>query len=155
MSQSLQPSDGKKSNQIVKLTNRARLFIEFMCDGLKTYEAYLKAGYKGSAHASYELRRLLSNHLRERLEARGFSMEGVAQELLSLSDHPVVDPTGAPISSLTLNQKLSILKLFLQALPKPPAAQQVNVRNVTAFVVNRANNQADKVIEADNHDGSI
>lgn len=143
----LQPSDGKQLSKVPKLTNRGRLFIEYMADGLKTYEAYLKAGYRGNAHASYELKRLLAPHLKSLLESRGFSMEGVASELLSLAAHPVVDKEGKPLSNVTLGQKLSILKLFLQALPKPDAGRNTTIRNVTAFVVNRGTGSIDTTAE--------
>jgi hypothetical protein len=121
------------------LSARNRVFLDKLSDGINVVDAYRLAGYKGNSnHAAYELRRQLKQELRDVLEAKGFTMEGVASEILALSKLPV-NPTQIK-DGISLNQKIQILKLFSQTLqnqlPKGPTQQ-----NVTAFIVNRGSDK--------------
>ena len=117
-----------------ELTARNRKFLELLADGIGAQAAYVEAGYKGAPHTAYELKRQLKAELRELLEARGYSMEGVASEILNLAKLKVdmsKHPNGIPLS-----QKIAILRLFAQTVKEasPKGPQQ----NVTAFIINRA-----------------
>lgn len=103
-----------KSNS--SLTPKNRLFLELLADGKPVAVAYKEAGYKGSYHAAYELKSQLKSELVKVLEAKGFSREGLAGEILKLNQLPLADVYKQGIN---LNQKLSILKLLNSALPKP------------------------------------
>lgn len=117
------------------LSARNKIFLDKLADGVPVIDAYRLAGYTGGNHTAYELKRQLRGELKEVLEARGFTMEGVASELLNLSKLPV-DLTKYP-NGIPLGQKLQILRLHLLALkddaPRHAPAQQ----NVTAFIINR------------------
>lgn len=118
-----------------ELTPRNRLFLERIADGLPIVDAYRLAGYHGAPHTAHELKRQLRGELKAILEARGFSMEGLAAEVLKLQAMPLnmkLYPDGIPLS-----QKIQILRLQLQALkddaPKAPSSPP----NITAFIINR------------------
>lgn len=118
------------------LSPRNKIFLDKLADGVPVIDSYRLAGYTGGNHTAYELKRQLKQELKQVLEARGFTMEGVASEILNLSKLPV-DLTKYP-NGIPLGQKLQILRLHLLALkddaPRAPAAQQ----NVTAFIVSRS-----------------
>ena len=127
----LQPHMGRKA-----LSTRNRIFLDKLADGVPVVDAYRLAGYTGSNHTAYELRRQLKQELRDVLEARGFSMEGVASEILALSKMPLnmeLYKDGIPLS-----QKIQILKLFAQTLKDEAPKQSSAVQNVTAFIVSRS-----------------
>jgi hypothetical protein len=125
------------------LSARNKIFLDKLADGVSVIDAYRLAGYTGGNHTAYELKRQLKLELKEVLEARGFTMEGVAAELLNLSKLPV-DLTKYP-NGIPLSQKLQILRLHLLALkddtPRHAPAQQ----NVTAFIINRGQGSGPKV----------
>lgn len=110
------------------LTVKNRLFLEHLANGSAVVEAYKQAGYKGSYHAAYELKSQLKGELVKVLEAKGFSREGLASEILKLNQLPLADVYKQGIN---LNQKLSILKLLNSALPKEDTSKigQVTVLN--------------------------
>jgi hypothetical protein len=120
------------SNELISsnsgLTVKNRLFLEHLADGKAVIEAYRQAGYKGSYHAAYELKSQLKGELVKVLEAKGFSREGLAGEILKLNQLPLADVYKQGIN---LNQKLSILKLLNSALPKQAESKvgQVTVLN--------------------------
>ena len=116
------------------LSPRNRVFLDKISDGVNAVDAYRLAGYTGSPHTAYELKRQLKQELRAVLEAKGYSMEGVAAEILSLAKLPV--DMGPHKNGIPLSQKIQILKLFAQTVKDdaPRGAQQ----NVTAFIINRA-----------------
>lgn len=118
------------------LSARNKVFLDKLADGTPIVDAYRLAGYTGSPHTAYELKRQLRQELRDVLEARGYSLEGVAAEILNLSRLPVdmtKYPTGIPLS-----QKIAILRLFAQTLQHESAPKQQAQQNVTAFIINRA-----------------
>lgn len=120
-----------KPKKIAALTPKARVFIQLICDGLPVPDAYRKAGYDGkNNHAAYALKALLSKHLREALEARGFSMEGIATEILQLTKIPLI-----PREAVTLDEKIKILRLFASVMPRQERA--ATSPHVTAFIINR------------------
>lgn len=134
----IQPHMGRK-----QLNEKNKIFLEKLAEGHPVVDAYRLAGYTGSNHTAYEMRRQLKKELREVLEAKGYSMEGIAADILKLAQLPV-DMTKHQ-NGIPLGQKIQILKLFAQTLkdsePKAPPAQQ----NVTAFIINRAQGQAPKI----------
>lgn len=114
-------SDGKR------LTPRNRIFIELICDGVPIVEAHKKAGYSGKAGAAYELKSSLKYEIAKALEARGFSREGLATEILKLSQLPLSDVYKSGIS---FNQKLALLRLLNSALPKE---EEKKINNLTVL----------------------
>ena len=69
------------------LTKKNRAFLELLCAGKGTLEAYHLAGYKGTANAAYVLRHQLKNELSELLELEGIDRTGLkikAKQLLDL-----------------------------------------------------------------------
>lgn len=118
----------KLSNRSNQITPRNRVFLEYLSSGLSTFDAYRKAGYKGNYHAAYELKSQLKSALLMVLEAKGFSREGLAAEILKLNQLPLNDMYA---SGINLDQKLKILKLLNASLPKEKEAKvgQVTVLN--------------------------
>jgi len=125
----LQPHMGRKA-----LSPRNRVFLDKLADGVPVVDAYRLAGYTGGNHTAYELRRQLRQELREVLEARGFTIEGVASEILNLTRLPV-DLTKYP-NGIPLDKKIQVLKLFAQTI-KDDAPKQAPAPHVTAFIINR------------------
>ena len=123
-----QPAPGRKA-----LTAQNKIFLDKLADGVPCVDAYRLAGYTGSNHTAYEMRRQLKAELRAVLEARGFTIEGVASEILNLSKLPV-DLTKYP-NGIPLNQKLQILRLFAQTVKEDQPKQAAP--NVTAFIIQR------------------
>lgn len=97
-----------------QLTSRNRIFIDLLCEGVPVVEAHKKAGYSGKKSAAYELKRELKHEIAKALEARGFSRENLAMEILKLSQIPLTDSCKA----VTFNQKLALLRLMNAALPR-------------------------------------
>lgn len=116
------------------LSARNKVFLDKLADGTPIVDAYRLAGYTGSPHTAYELKRQLRQELRDVLEARGYSLEGVAAEILNLSRLPV-DLTKYP-NGIPLSQKIAILRLFAQTLQHETVPKQAQ-QNVTAFIINR------------------
>lgn len=126
----LQPHMGRKT-----LSPRNRVFLDKLADGVPVIDAYRLAGYTGGNHTAYELRRQLKNELRNVLEGRGFTIEGVATEILNLTRLPV-DLTRYP-NGIPLDKKIQILRLFAQTL-KDDAPKSVSTPHVTAFIISRS-----------------
>lgn len=97
------------------LTARSKSFLNHLAAGRPTLEAYALAGYKGEAHAAYQLRSDLKQHLARLLEEGGFSREHLASEINKLNTMPL-DPS---IKNVNFKQKLDVLRLMEKALPKP------------------------------------
>ena len=97
-----------------ELTAKNKSFIRHLADGRPTLEAYKLAGYKGDAHAAYQLRSELKVHLGQLLEAGGWSREQLASEVRRLNELPL-DPS---IKNVNFKQKLDVLRLMDKALPK-------------------------------------
>lgn len=96
------------------LTAKNKAFLQHLANGRPTLEAYKLAGYKGDAHAAYQLRSDLRTHLANLLEMGGWSRESLASEVQKLNEIPL-DPT---IKNVNFKQKLDILRLMDKALPK-------------------------------------
>lgn len=96
------------------LTPRAKAFLQHICAGRPTLEAYSLAGYKGEAHAAYQLRSDLKSHLAVMLEQAGYSREQLAADLIKLNNLPL-DPN---IKNVNFKQKVDVLRLMEKALPK-------------------------------------
>ena len=133
---------GRKS-----LTPQNKVFLDKLADGVPVVDAYRLAGYTGSNHTAYEMRRQLKAELRVVLEARGFTIEGVASEILNLSKLPV-DLSKYP-NGIPLNQKLQILRLFAQTVKEDQSKQ--STPNVTAFIIQRGSGPDNRIkIKQDN-----
>jgi len=145
-------TDNKKLSSSIgrkALSPRNKVFLDKLADGVPVVDSYRLAGYTGGPHTAYELKRQLKQELREVLEARGFTMEGVATEILSLSKLPV-DLTRYP-NGIPLEAKIRILKLFAQTV-KDDAPKQTAAPHVTAFIINRGPGAAAQVNLDDVHD---
>lgn len=132
----LQPA-GRKA-----LTARNRIFLDKLSDGVPPVDAYRLAGYTGSPHTAYELKRQLKAELREMLEAKGFTLEGLASEILNLSRLPV-DLTKYP-NGIPLDKKIQIMKLHAQLI-KDDAPKAQAAPHVTAFIINRGSDSRARV----------
>lgn len=133
-----------------ELTPRNRVFLERIADGVPIVDAYRLAGYTGAPHTAHELKRQLKSELKELLEARGFSIEGLASQILELQKIPVnmrMYPDGIPLS-----QKIQLLRLQLQALKDDAPKAAPPVQNVTAFIVNRGDSGPKVTIQDNVHD---
>ena len=89
------PTRGFLSPKVVRtgqaLTKKNRAFLELLCAGKDTVEAYKLAGYKGSTNASYQLRYQLKEELKELLELEGIDRTGLkikAKQLLDMGLPP-------------------------------------------------------------------
>lgn len=136
----LQAARGRKV-----LNEKNKRFLEELSNGVPVIDAYHLAGYTGGNHTAYELKRQLKQELRELLEAKGYSIEGIASELLNLNKLPV-DLTKYP-NGIPLAQKIQILKLFAQTLKDDAPRAQPSQPHVTAFIINRGSSPHVKVVE--------
>ncbi len=107
------------TTKVKALTARSKSFLNHLAAGRPTLEAYALAGYKGEAHAAYQLRSDLKVHLANLLEAGGFSRERLASEINNLTALPL-DPS---IKNVNFKQKLDVLRLMEKALPKPLSSE--------------------------------
>jgi hypothetical protein len=112
------------------LTARSQSFLNHLAAGRPTLEAYSLAGYKGNAHAAYQLRSDLKQHLARLLEDGGFSREHLALEINKLNTMPL-DPS---IKNVNFKQKLDVLRLMEKALPKP--ASTMSGKQITPVRLN-------------------
>ncbi len=134
--QEVKPQDKKetlpaKETKVKQLTEQNLTFLDNLKAGMPTLEAYYKAGYQGKPHSAYQLRSYLKDELFKVLEAEGFSREGLMIEVNKLNALPL----DASIKSVSVKDKLDILKLQVKLIPN----QQTNARpQITAFVINTA-----------------
>jgi hypothetical protein len=126
----------------LSLTPKNRLFLEYLADGLAVIDAHKKAGYSGNKNAAYELKSQLqqAGALTRVLEAKGYSREGLATEILQLNQLPLMEVYK---NGVNINQKIQILKLFLQSLPKQIETNEK--KEITAFVITKNVDGAVKV----------
>ncbi len=118
----------KQQKQSRQLTEKNKSFLRHLAEGKPTLEAYRLAGYKGEAHASYQLRSDLKDHLAQLLEQGGFSRNQLALEINRLNELPL-DPN---VKNVNFKQKLDVLRLMEKALPKPMESKPV----ITPFRLN-------------------
>lgn len=128
-----------KTNEPKPLTSKNRSFLNHLAAGRPTLEAYALAGYKGEAHAAYQLRSELKAHLAVLLEQGGFSRETLAVEVNRLNQLPL-DPA---ITNVNFKQKMDVLRLMDKALPKPND-KGLHVE-ITPFVLFGIRNEGPKV----------
>lgn len=120
-----------KGGRPAGLTRKARVFLELLCSGKKTVEAYRLAGYEGGEPAAYHLRSVLRTQLMAMLKARGLSHEGIILELKHLAEAPSQEEVAG--QSLTFDQKLNLLK-FLAKLTTETSA--LGRPKITPFTLN-------------------
>lgn len=116
-----------------KLSLKQRCFLEHLCAGKSTLEAYKLAGYKGKAKSAYQLRYELKGQLIELLEAEGVSRDGIMVEVKKLMDIPVAQ------QMVNVDQKVKILRFLATLIPEEAKAKP----KITPFVI--AINNAENV----------
>lgn len=111
-------SANKDNKKQITLTSKNKLFLDYLTDGYSVVDAYKKAGYNGTNHAAYELKSYLSQELGPMLEAKGFTLEGLASDIEKLNRIPLHE---SAMNGVTLNQKINILRLKASCIPKQAA----------------------------------
>ena len=142
---------GNKDLSAPKLTTRARLFLELLSQGKDILVAYREAGYKGSSHAAYELKSSLRQDYAELLNAKGFGLESVSQQILELSKLPLRDIYKQGVN---LQEKLKILTLHAKVL-KDFQPEKDTKKAITAFIVTKSADNQTSVITANVQDAEI
>lgn len=121
----------------LQLTNKNKTFLAGLLKGKKVLEAYHEAGYKGDDTAAYTLKHRLKNELSELVNAKS----NLDETLLELDQ---LDELELTQKFLTMNQKLRIISLKIQALKVKNSTQEPKGnKTFTAFVINR---NADKTV---------
>lgn len=132
--------------QTTNLTAKNKAFIASLLKGKKAPEAYLEAGYKGDATAAYTLKHRLSKEIAYFVNAKS-SLDDTMLELDQLNEKELIQ------TSITMNQKLRIIALKLQALKQKDAQKQSVNKTFTAFVINRSGDKTtiktEKAIDAE------
>ena len=134
-----------------KLTTRARLFLELLSQGKDILLAYREAGYKGSSHAAYELKSSLKLDYAQLLNSKGFDIESLSQQILSLSQLPLSEIYKQGVN---LDQKLKILQLHAKVL-KDFRPERDDKKQITAFIVSKSSDGQASVITANVQDAEI
>ena len=125
------PTVKNKGGRPAGLTKKARCFLELLCAGKGTVDAYKLAGYTGEDEAAYHLRSILKDQLYAMLKARGLSREGILLELKHLKESPTAEEIeGKP---LTFDQKLALLKFLAKLVPE---RDMLAAPKVTPFFLN-------------------
>jgi hypothetical protein len=97
------------------LTKKNYKFIKAIAEGYKAPEAYKIAGYKGTNEQQpYQLVHTLKYKISEYLKDSGFNQETLGIELNKLLSLPLRNDQ----SSVTIDQKIKILRLFKESLPE-------------------------------------
>lgn len=138
------------SNELTttNLTAKNKAFIASLLKGKKVLEAYHEAGYKGDEAAAYTLKHRLKAELAHFINAKT-SLDDTMLELDQLDELELTQ------RFLTMNQKIRIISLKLQALKQKHIVEQTNspTKSFTAFVINRTGDKAvistHKVIDAE------
>lgn len=112
-------ADEKKA---LELTDKNRLFIYKLVheksesgNPLTVYEAYQKAGYEGDIHAAYQLKSRLEKELMMEEMNRGASKADIFKQIADAMQLPAVDKSGAPVSGISMTNKIKVLGLALKA----------------------------------------
>jgi hypothetical protein len=130
---------------VSSLTNKNRKFLSNIVKGMKIFDAYSDAGYKGDAAAAYALKYRLRNELSALISSKS-TIDDTLLELEQLDEMQLMQ------TQITMNQKLRVIALKLQALKQKHAEQSDNApKTFTAFVIDRNTNevQTNKVIDAE------
>ena len=97
------------------LTKKNYKFIKAIAEGYKAPEAYKIAGYMGTNEQQpYQLVHTLKYKISEYLKDSGFNQETLGIELNKLLSLPLRDDQ----KSVTIDQKIKILRLFKESLPE-------------------------------------
>ena len=111
------------------LTPKNRSFLQHLANGRPTIESYKLAGYKGEAHAAYQLRSDLKEHLQLLLEQGGWSREQLALETNRL----MALPLNPDIQNVNFKQKLDLLRFMDKALT--PNKADTKAVKITPIVI--------------------
>jgi hypothetical protein len=129
------------------LLPKQRLFLMRLLEGAKVYDAYKDAGYEGDKGAAYQLKSRLDKELTLLAEAKNMSKSDLLLELGKLNELPVVDKTGAPVSGVSINNKLRILALQQKALEmSKPEAPRITAFQVNTYVGEKKTDAVDTTI---------
>jgi hypothetical protein len=126
------------SESALALTSKNRKFLQNLLDGKTVVAAYREAGYHGDDAAAYALKYRLREPLAA-LVAGKISLDDTLLELDHLDERELRD------EALTINQKLRIIALKLQALKhKNELERKEGPKTFSAFIIDR-NSQEVKV----------
>lgn len=136
-----------KELQPASLTAKNKVFISLILRGKKPVEAYHEAGYKGDEAAAYTLKHRLRQEIAHFVSIKS-SLDDTLLELDQLNEKELIQ------TQITMNQKLRIIALKLQALKqKDNQSDSKATRTFTAFVINRTGDktvvQTNKVVDAE------
>lgn len=121
-----------KDLQTTDLTAKNKAFIALILKGKKVYDAYTEAGYKGDEAAAYTLKHRLSTAIAHFVSLKT-SLDDTLLELDQLDEKELIQ------TQITMNQKLRIIALKLQALKQKDAQQSNSTpKSFTAFVIKRS-----------------
>lgn len=131
--------DADKQVAASKLTDSNRLFIYKLTyeksesgSPLTVFEAYQRAGYKGDIHAAYQLKSRLEKELMLEEINRGASKADIFKQIADAMALPAVDKSGAPVTGISMTNKLKVLALALKAHEQLEPVQP----KITAFQIN-------------------
>lgn len=134
------------STELTHLTNKNKTFLAGLLKGKKVVEAYHDAGYKGDETAAYTLKHRLKNELSMLISAKT-NLDDTMLELDQLNEKELI------ATSITMNQKLRIIALKLQAFKTQHQIEgDKTPKTFTAFVVNRGDKatvQINKPVDAE------
>lgn len=121
-----------KDLQTTNLTPKNKAFIACILKGKKVYESYLEAGYKGDEAAAYTLKHRLQQEIAHFVNIKT-SLDDTLLELDQLNEKELIQ------TQITMNQKLRIIALKLQALKQKDAQKSGSQpKSFTAFVIKRS-----------------
>lgn len=129
------------------LTAKNKAFISLILRGKKPVDAYHEAGYKGDEAAAYTLKHRLRQEIAHFINIKS-TLDDTLLELDQLNEKELIQ------TQITMNQKLRIIALKLQALKQKDAQSNSSAtKTFTAFVINRTGDkttvQTNKVIDAE------
>lgn len=119
-----------EKNVLTELTPKNKAFLTYLCKGLKTFDAYKAAGYKGQETAAYDLRARLKGYLSELLEAHGIDKTGLLLEWKKLLELPLSETE----QFVTVKEKVQILNGAGKLLANKDVKDEH--RKYTPFIVN-------------------
>lgn len=133
-----------------QLTPKNRLFLQLICDGKSTVDAYKQAGYKGDDHAAYEMRSYLGKELERVLAARGLDRANLMSALKELIDLPINDVQKS--MGVSVKQRLAILKEWAKILPNDTRDDRPKITpfilNLNASITPSSASEAPNVVDA-------
>lgn len=139
-------NNNKDSNSLdySLLTTKNKLFIEYLLNGMKTIDAYHKAGYNASESSAYEMRHRLKPFIQE---LSGLSDVELFKELRELSSLRVTEIENN--ETISAKDKLEIIKTKAKLLKLDQESNKP--KQITPFIINHYHNdKGDKTINKDN-----